>query len=96
VKRSPDQRASVITDDQIRELRADNLASPRVSELTAPQGTSRTAWRLAIETDSVLALGIIPDSPALSERSNRACQDAARDRCAEYYHQLRTARSSCD
>lgn len=83
----------MITDDQIRELRADNLASPQVSELTAPQGTSRTAWRLAIETDSVLALGITPDSPALSERANRACQDAARDRCAEIFDRLRIARS---
>jgi hypothetical protein len=78
-----------ITDDQIRELRAANLASPQVSELTLPSGSTRTAWRLMIETDCVLALGIVPDSPALSEHANRASQAAARERCAEVYAALK-------
>lgn len=78
-----------ITDAQIRELRDANLASPRVSELTRPSDSTRTAWRLMIETDCVLALGIAPDSPALSEHANRAMQEAARKRCAEIYAALK-------
>ena len=78
-----------ITDDQIRELRAANLASPQVSELTLPSGSTRSAWRLVIETDCGLALGTTPDSPALSEHANRASQAAARKRCAEVYVALK-------
>lgn len=80
----------MIADDAIRALQIANRESTRVSQLTVPHDATVPAWRLMIETDCGLALGEIPDSPALSEHANRSTQAAARARCATIVAKLAT------